>query len=86
MSELPPSPFLHDLETAVREHHGAAAREREEALCCPPSYDLAHAPSSRSIIDDGHTLRRGVRTAGTDYRVTTEARAPSCDPTTGRCC
>ena len=48
MSELPPSALRHDLETAVRERYGAAAREREEALCCPTSYDptlLAALPS-----------------------------------------
>lgn len=42
MSELPASgAFPIDLEAAVRTRYGAAALEREEALCCPTSYDAS---------------------------------------------
>jgi SAM-dependent methyltransferase len=35
-----PNPF--DVEGAVRSRYGAAAREREEALCCPVDYEPRH--------------------------------------------
>jgi len=39
MSESPPSPVRGGAERAVRERYGAAALEREPALCCPVDYD-----------------------------------------------
>ena len=37
-----PNPF--DVEGAVRSRYGAAAREREEALCCPVDYEPRKKP------------------------------------------
>ncbi len=38
----PPDCSTLDVESAVRERYGSAAREREEALCCPVEYDPRH--------------------------------------------
>lgn len=38
MAETPRSP-MPEVEASVRQRYGAAAREREEALCCPVHYD-----------------------------------------------
>jgi len=36
------TPRLFDVETTVRQRYGAAAREREAALCCPVDYDTRY--------------------------------------------
>lgn len=68
MSELPPISLLpRDVETAVRERYGAAAREHEEALCCPTSYApalLAALPSEVIERDYGCTAGTGSSCGG----------------------
>ncbi len=67
MSDLPSKHPGADLEAAVRERYGEAARVRESALCCPTSYDarlLEALPADVIERDYGcGDLRRGMRTA-----------------------
>ncbi len=39
---------MHEIETAVRERYGAAAKLKEDALCCPVEYD----PQFLKILPD----------------------------------
>ncbi len=52
-----------NVETAGRDRYSSAAKAAEASLCCAVQYDPYRGPFRQVVDDDGHVLRRGVRTA-----------------------